>query len=125
MATYTAKATRDEGWWTVEVEEVPGLFTQTKRLDQIPDMVRDALTLFPEIEDDPASAEVIVVPQGELGQWSQAARAKREAADKARQDATSTMEETARAMYDQGIPYRDIGTLLGVSFQRAQTLTTV
>lgn len=90
MATYTAKATRDEGWWTVEVEEVPGLFTQTKRLDQIPDMVRDALTLFPEVEDDPATAKIVVVPQGEMGQWSQAVRAKREAAEKARHDAART-----------------------------------
>jgi len=30
------------GWWAVEVPDVPGLFTQARELDQIPEMVRDA-----------------------------------------------------------------------------------
>ena len=62
--TFTARASRDEGWWTVTVDEVPGLFTQTRRLDQIPGMVRDALTLFPDITEAAMGAEVTVVPQG-------------------------------------------------------------
>ncbi len=61
MTTYTAVATRDEGWWTISVKEVPGLFTQTRRLDQIEDMVRDALILFPEVESQPSTAEVDIV----------------------------------------------------------------
>ena len=62
--SFTARATRDEGWWTVTVNEVPGLFTQTRRLDQIPDMVRDALTLFPDTTENANGAEVTVVPEG-------------------------------------------------------------
>ena len=38
----TAAAERSDGRWSVEVPEIPGLFTQTRRLDQIDAMVRDA-----------------------------------------------------------------------------------
>ncbi|MDE1535864.1 MULTISPECIES: type II toxin-antitoxin system HicB family antitoxin [Actinotignum] len=47
MSTYTARATREAGWWVVEVDEVPGLFTQSRKPEDIPDLVRDALALFP------------------------------------------------------------------------------
>ena len=41
----TAVCTRSGGWWAVEVPEIPGLFTQARRLDQVEDMVRDAATV--------------------------------------------------------------------------------
>lgn len=43
--TFTALTERSEGWWSVQLKEDPGLLTQTRRLDQIADMVRDALEL--------------------------------------------------------------------------------
>ncbi|MGJ9464172.1 type II toxin-antitoxin system HicB family antitoxin [Actinotignum sp. GS-2025e] len=61
MSTYTARATREEGWWVVEVDEVPELFSQSRKPEDIPDLVRDALALFPEVERDPASARVRVI----------------------------------------------------------------
>lgn len=57
----TARAERSGQWWIVAVDEVDGLFTQTRRLDEIPDMVRDALTLCPEITSTPEDVEVEVV----------------------------------------------------------------
>ena len=124
MNTYTARAERGDSWWAVTVDEEPGIITQTRRLDQIPDMVRDALQLFPELSDDPASAEVTVVVADEHA--SRAARA-RELADRARaaqDEASEAMREVARSFATEGLPYRDIGTLLGVSYQRAQQLAT-
>lgn len=46
MMNVTAQARRRDGWWAVEVPEIPGLFTQAKRLDQIPNMVRDAAVML-------------------------------------------------------------------------------
>lgn len=60
MKTYTARVSRDEGWWIVEVEEVAGLFTQARRLEDIPAQLRDALELFPELEDSPQTAQIII-----------------------------------------------------------------
>lgn len=65
MGTYTARATREDGWWTVTVDEVEGLYTQARRLDQIERNVRDALTLFPDIEPHPENACIIVRIEGE------------------------------------------------------------
>ena len=42
----TARVTRSEGWWAISVEEIPGLFTQARRLDQVANMVRDAASLL-------------------------------------------------------------------------------
>jgi predicted RNase H-like HicB family nuclease len=54
----TAKATRSGKWWAVEVPEIPGLFTQAKRLDQVVDMVADAAEMlgYPQVE-------VVIDPQ--------------------------------------------------------------
>ncbi|WP_312810864.1 type II toxin-antitoxin system HicB family antitoxin [Corynebacterium variabile] len=56
----TATDIRSEGWWAVSVPEVDGLFTQTRSLDEIPAVVRDALTLFPELGIDPSDTEISV-----------------------------------------------------------------
>lgn len=122
MSTYTARATREDGWWTVTVDEVPGLFTQTKRLDQIKAAIRDALVLFPEIEVEPEAATVTIKPTGEYGQLSHDVLAAREQAREYSFRATNLARATAIKLYNDGLPYRDIGELLGVSFQRAQSL---
>ncbi|WP_312775585.1 type II toxin-antitoxin system HicB family antitoxin [Corynebacterium variabile] len=56
----TATATRTEGWWAVSVPEVDGLFTQARHLNEIPAMIRDALTLFPELGIDPPDIVISV-----------------------------------------------------------------
>lgn len=118
----TARAVRESGWWTVTVDEVPGLFTQTRRLDQIPAMVRDALALFPEITTNPAEATVDVVPEGETAQRASAAADLRDEARKMQAEATATLQSAASELSQRGLTYRDIGTLLGVSYQQAQKL---
>lgn len=62
---FTALAERGDGWWVVQLEEEPGLLTQARRLDRIPDMVRDALKLFPELTDNPETATITVKVRGE------------------------------------------------------------
>jgi hypothetical protein len=54
----TAYATRSGEWWAVRVPEIDGLFTQARRLDQVPEMVADAAMLLDGLE-----VEVEVVPQ--------------------------------------------------------------
>ncbi len=46
MKNVTAHAQRCNRWWAVKVPEIPGLFTQAERLDQIPDMVQNAATML-------------------------------------------------------------------------------
>lgn len=116
----TANATRADGWWVVVVPDIKGLVTQTRRLDQIPDMVRDAAELLDGIP--PASLEVEVVPDVP---HREAAEHARELADRARatqEEASRAMRQAARSLADDGLTVRDIGGMLDVSFQRAQKL---
>lgn len=122
MSTYTAAAERSEGWWGVHLVEEPGLYTQTRRLDQIPKMVRDALKLFPELETDPDQAEIIVRVLGDIESQARLARERMEQAKAEQEEAMALMRRTARSLHQEGLSFRDVGELLGVSHQRAQQL---
>lgn len=45
-------------------------------------------------------------------------------AKQAQEEASQLMRQAAAELSKKGLSYRDIGTLLGVSFQRAQKLAT-
>lgn len=124
--TFTALTERGEGWWVIQLKEDPGLLTQTRRLDQIPDMVRDALELFPELTDDPYKDIVnIEFREGEaIADIANQAVQANQAAKQAQEEASQLMRQAAAELSKKGLSYRDIGTLLGVSFQRAQKLAT-
>lgn len=118
----TAIAERSGGWWAVEVPEVAGLFTQAKRLDQVDGMVRDAAALLtgqPEDSFDvvvePRVPEVVTATLEHSHQLTdEAARLQREAAEEAR--------KAARLMQAEGMTVRDIGQVMGVSFQRVSQI---
>ena len=44
--TYTVNAARHGDWWAISVDELPGVFSQARRLDQVGGMARDAIALF-------------------------------------------------------------------------------
>ncbi|WP_368266840.1 transcriptional regulator [Corynebacterium ulcerans] len=124
--TFTALTERGEGWWVIQLKEDPGLLTQTRRLDQIADMVRDALELFPELTDDLYKDIVnIEFREGEsIADIANQAVQANQAAKQAQEEASQLMRQAAAELSKKGLSYRDIGTLLGVSFQRAQKLAT-
>ncbi len=124
--TVTVQAERSEGWWVITSDEVQGLVSQARRLDQVPEQVRDALLLLPEADVDPATVEVDVDVVASLPGLTEAEEARElvAAARAAQEGASVAMRTAARALKEAGLPVRDIGTVLGVSFQRAQKLAT-
>ncbi|QNQ90732.1 transcriptional regulator [Corynebacterium poyangense] len=120
MKTVTAYATRCEGWWAVRVPEIDGLFTQARRLDQIPKMVRDAANLLDGIP--PTELEVDVEIDGDLEPQIRKVQEARRAAEVSQRAATDISRATVKALAHQGVCYRDIGQLLGVSYQYTQKL---
>lgn len=120
MTRLTINCERGDGWWVAQCVEEPGLITQARRLDQIPDMVKDAATLFDEFE--PEDLDIALVVEGELGEGAHRVRLVREEADKAQERASQVSREYARELSSQGVSFRDIGQLLGVSYQYAQKL---
>lgn len=116
----TAKAQRSDGWWAVEVPEVPGVFTQARRLDQIPDMVADAVELVAGV----AKADIVVdvEPITDMDDVVAEAREARQAADEAGTRASATMRFALSNLIQAGYTVRDAGQLLGVSPQRVSQL---
>ena len=56
--TYTVTVERDRGWWAIRVVELPGVFSQARRLDGVARMARDAIALLRDVPPD--SFDVVV-----------------------------------------------------------------
>lgn len=121
--SFHANVERAEGWWIIQLEEEPGLLTQTRRLDQVQDAVRDALTLFPELTEHPESSVVEVVLMGDYEVLQEHQRAQA-AAKAAQRRANETAAATSRALHESGLSYRDVGHLMGITHGRAQQLAS-
>lgn len=120
---FHARVEREEGWWIIQLREDPALLSQARRLDQVVDVVRDALELFPELTDAPHLAEVdveVVVDFAALEELKEAQRSAKEAQAKA----NSLAAETSAQLHAAGLSYRDVGYLMGITHGRAQQLAT-
>lgn len=118
----TARAERGTGWWVVEVPEMPGLFTQTRRLDQIPAMVRDAAAALTGDPEENFDVEVLPVIEEEArSKLDQATTLAKEASD-AQKKATELNRQVAQNLAHDGYTVRDIGAVLHVSHQYAHQL---
>lgn len=114
----TARAVRSGTWWAIEVPEVPGVFTQAKRLDQVAGVVADAVATM--TGADAAAVEVQLVPamrpevQHDV---DEAIRLRREA-EEARASATEQLARVVDDVLREGLTVRDAALLLGISPQR-------
>ena len=122
--TYTATAERGEGWWAIRVAELPGVFSQARRLDNVGDMARDAIALFLDVPSDAFDVTVRQVLSNEAQVVVDAAIEARETAQRHQEIASARSREAVRALALLGLPQRDIGRLLGLSHQRVGQLSS-
>lgn len=118
----TAVAQRSGSWWAVEVPEVPGLFTQAKRLDQVSAMVKDAASSLTGKTEDSFQVIVSVHLGGKLEEAVDAALDAANRLAEFQAKAATTSRVAARCLADDGLTVREIGEVLGVSHQRAHQL---
>lgn len=115
----TARCERSDGWWAVEVPELPGLFTQARRLDQVAGMVRDAARMLDvkvgEVNVEPVMDEATARLLCELFDAKGEAKAAQERASK-------IMCETVSMLRSDGLTVRDVAAVTGVSPQRVSAL---
>ena len=117
--TVTAIARRSGEWWAIEVPEIPGLFTQTRRLDQIDDMVRDAANLLGyEIGQVTVQAKLSEQDENMLRELLAA----RNEADKAQEKASRLTRGTIGTLRKQGMTVRDVADVIGLTPQRVSAL---
>ncbi len=108
-----------DGWWAVHIDAQPGVWTQARRLEQVPGTAADALSLALDTKVLPSDIEVEAVPPAASA--GQALEAK-EAAEAAAAESSRLMRTAIRDLSDAGLSVRDMGRVLNMSHQRAAVL---
>ena len=116
----TARVTRSDGWWAVSVDEIPGLFTQARRLDQVADMVREAGAL---LGGDVGAVEVAPILDSDSQRMLEKLEAARKEAEEKQRISSGLTREVIRRFRDEGLTLRDIASLVGLSQQRVAVLS--
>lgn len=119
MTGYKVNARRSGDWWALEVPDLPGVFSQTKRLDKAPDAAREAIAVMLDIAPSDVQVSVQPVLPTEVRAVVQDALKARAAAERA----PAVNQQAARVLTkDLGLSLRDAGAIMGLSFQRVAQL---
>ncbi|WP_230007806.1 hypothetical protein [Microbacterium sp. Bi128] len=101
--------------------EIPGLFTQARRLDLVPSMVIEAASLL-DVELEPEDVTVNPqLPESDLLTVLRATEASADARRVASVAYDASREAVARLRGD-GLSVRDVATLMGLSAQRVSAI---
>ena len=119
---YTAIAERDGTWWVITVPEVDGIFTQSRRLDRVEYMARDAISLMLEVPADSFDVEVVENHDPPTQEVIDDILSIREAVAAMRRETADRTRNAVLALHDSGYPQRDIGRMVGISHQRVAQL---
>ncbi|MPY86714.1 MAG: hypothetical protein GEU99_02190 [Luteitalea sp.] len=146
---YRVEVTRAGRWWAIHFPEDDRIHSQARRLDQVPAMAADALSLSYDRSVSPDQVEIVAIHLGgsissrkATRNEAKRGRGKREKAPSlkavvdaldeyiaARRLRREVTERASRAMrrvagegVEHGLTVRDIGHLLDVTYQRAAVL---
>jgi len=119
---YTVRARRSGAWWAIDVPELPGVFSQARRLDRVESMARDAIALFLDI--DPATLEIRVETNlpSDLRRDVDAVGRLRADADRLQAESSVAMRRLTHELMGRGLSVRDAAAILGISHQRVSQL---
>ncbi|WP_458681936.1 HicB family toxin-antitoxin system [Prescottella equi] len=122
MKNYRVEVTREGKWWMVAIPEIDGL-TQARRLEEVELMAREYIAVDTGVKLDEVSADVdIKVDDIDAGTRAERIRTERRQAAELESRALAESKELAHDLAAHNVPVRDIGEILGVSFQRASQL---
>lgn len=121
MSHYGVTAERSGRWWVLQAVEAPGAISQVRRLDQAGEIIEAIAFVTGEPEADITIDVQPVVPPEAAEHLAAAARFREESAT-ANSRAAQEARAAASALAGIGLTVRDIGAILGVSFQRAHQL---
>ena len=123
MSTYTALVSRDGKFWHVEVPEIDRV-TQARNISEVDDMARDLIAIMAGVEPDSFELDVrIQLPDSVRAHLSEVERA-RGAETEARSRAATELRAAAAELKNAGLSVRELGAVLGISYQRASQLTS-
>lgn len=114
-----ARVTRNNGWWAISVDEIPGLFSQARRLDQVDAMVRDAASM---LGFEVADVEIVPVLDADAQEMLRGLQRARRDAEEKQRAASDLTRRAIRLFRGEGLTLRDIASLVGLSQQRVSVL---
>ena len=119
---YTARARRSGSWWAIDVPELPGVYSQARRLVRVESMARDAIALF--LDVDPATLDIRVETNlpSELRRDVDAVGRLRAEADRLQVESSGAMRHLTEELLGRGLSVRDAAAILGISHQRVSQL---
>lgn len=123
MTTYHAKVERGERLWLVHVPAVDR-WTQARRLSEVDEMARDLIAIMEDVDPDSIELRVEVQLPDDVEDHLARANELRELAAHAQSEAAAEARLAARSLADRGMPLREIGRALHVSYQRAHQLVS-
>lgn len=119
---YTVRAHRDgDRFWLVHVPEIDH-YTQARNIAEIETMARDLIATLRGLDPTDIALDIDIALPGDVRQRLDEAAELREQEARMRRAAADNVRVAASSLHRSGIPLRDIGKLLGVSFQRAGQL---
>ena len=99
-------------------------WTQARNLREIETMARDLIAVMEGVPTDSFNLHVDLITPEPVAAHLARSREFAEQAATARAAAAAESRAAARELHDVGVPLRDIGELLHVSYQRAHQLVT-
>lgn len=123
LSRFTAQVTRDGRFWLIHVPEIDRA-TQARSLAEIEPMARDLIVIMESVEPDSFELDVTITMPGDVAQHLERADVLRAEEARARAEAEAEVRAAAVTLKEAGIPLRDLGKLLGVSYQRAHQLVS-
>ena len=120
MADWTATVERGERFWIVTVPGVGA--TQARHLRELEAMTVDLIEVMTGESGPAVTYDFRLSP--EVAKHLARAEKLRTDSASAQAAAASEVRAAARALREEGISLRDVGKLLGVSYQRAHQLTS-
>ncbi|WP_345761298.1 hypothetical protein [Diaminobutyricibacter sp. McL0608] len=124
MKRYDVTVTREGKWWMVAIPEIGGL-TQARRLSEAAQMASDYVAATLDRGADTFALDVRVEAVGDVKGIQEVLamiRTDRERAAALEKEAAEAAQKLAKDLASQGVPLRDVGSILGISHQRAHQL---
>jgi predicted RNase H-like HicB family nuclease len=123
MYIYRVVVTRDGRWWMISVPEVDGL-TQARRLADVEQMARELIAVTLDIRLSEVAVEITFgdIDGIPVGSCIETISKEKEEAARLEEDAAAKTKTLVKELVAHNVPLRDIGAMLGLSFQRVHQL---
>jgi len=119
---YQVEVTRDGRWWMISVPQINGL-TQARRLAEVEQMARELIAVTLDVRLSEVAVDVTRNIDGiDVESTIETINEEKEKAARLEEDAAAKTKTLVKELVAHNVPLRDIGAILGLSFQRVHQL---